>query len=402
MNRLLLPVSLLLIVSGVAWSGPLIVENPQHPRDGACEIVLKEIWRHGGEDSELFFGNVLQVIPAGQGGAYVLDSQLLKVFHLDAQGQLIGTLGGQGEGPGEITNVNSIMNLPDGNLGMGQVLPGVVACLQPDGTPAGKIHIHDREDAGSTFVLFMDGWAQGENLLAIAMRWRMPGASTMVQDMYLRSYDLQGQPLVDFLHKKTEFNLADFVLTEKGYDFVWTRCGVLPGGQAVFVPERDVYAIHVARPDGQLERIIKKEEEPWCRDAHQKEEARLSHAAVASHYGREVRGVVAEKTDPAVTALTVLEDGRLWVRSSQGDRAREPGLLTTLDEFDPEGLFIRNLKLRGPGDPAQDAIHILSGSRLVLVTGAAQAYRREQNTERADSQDDEKPVEVTCYQLVAR
>ena len=396
--KLCLAIALLVLVPSAMFAGPVVIENPSEPRDGVTDLQLEEQWRTGGEDEEVFFGNVLQVLAAPDGGVYVLDSQLLQVFAFTADGQLRATLGGKGDGPGEINNVNSILNLPDGNLGLGQVLPGVVACLQPDGTPVRKIRFKDKEAPDSAFVLFMDGWAFGEDILAIVMRWRMGEQGTMTQDMYLRSCNTDGMHLVDFLHKETTFDLADFRFTEAGYDFVWTRFGVLPDGSACFAPERNRYLIQICHPDGSLERSITRPYTSWKRTSAEVEEARLSHAAIASHYGREVRGVKAEDTEPDITSLAAMADGSLRVRTSRGDRERAAGVLTTVDEFDTQGVFVRQRRLLAAGDPAHDAIHLLSDGRVVVVKGAVEAYRREQNTERAaNALASETPLEVICY-----
>lgn len=372
--------------------------GPALAGDEVSDLPLVERWRAGGDDDEVFFGNVLQVLPAPGGGVYVLDSQLVKVFQLDDGGRLVAVLGGAGEGPGEVANVNSIVSLPDGTLGLGQVLPGVVARLRADGSPAGKIRIRDREDPDSSFVLYLTGQPLGRNLLAGVMRWRMDEQGGMTQDMYLRSYDLDGVPLVDFLHKQTAIDMAAFRFDESGFDFVWNRFGVLPDGNLCFAPERNRYEIRVCRPDGTVLRTVTRPYRSWRRDAAAAEEARLSAAAIASQYGRPVQGVSVEATEPDITALAVLADGRLWVRTSRGDRERPDGVLTVVDEFDAAGRFLAQRRLLAAGDPTRDAVYLLPDGRVVVVTGAVEAYRREQNTERsAAAAAAETPLEVICY-----
>ena len=378
---------------------PELIENPAAPPEGVVDVSLVEQWRAGGDDDEdVFFGNVLQVIATPDGGVYVLDSQLLQVFAFSREGVMDRTLGGRGEGPGEINNVNSILNLPDGNLGIGQVLPGVIACLQPDGTPTGKIRIKDKEAPDSAFVLFMDGWALGPDILAIAMRWRFSEEGKMTQEMYLRSYDTAGDPLVDFLHKQARFDAADFRFTEAGFDFVWTRCGVLPDGNVVFAPERNRFEIEICSPQGTPLRTVTRPYRSVDRTAEEVEDSRLSHAAIASHSGREVRGVEVEKTMPDIVGLAVMDDGTLRVRTSRGDKDRAAGVLTTVDVIDTQGRFVRQERLHAPGDPYRDAIHLLPDGRVVVVKGAVEAYRRDQDTERAaDALETETTLEVICY-----
>jgi regulator of extracellular matrix RemA (YlzA/DUF370 family) len=383
----------------IGWADSQQVVNTESPVDGVWDHPLVEQWRAGGEDDEeVFFGNILQVLPDPDGGLYVLDSQLLQVFAFTADGEFRTILGGRGEGPGEITNVNSIINLPDGNLGLGQVLPGVVACVKPDGTPVTKIQIKDETGSDNSFVLYMDGCALGENILTLVMRWRMGDDGTMTQDMHLRSCNSRGEPLVGFLSKATTFDLTNFRFTEAGYDFVWTRFGVLPDGNVCFVPERNKYEIRICDPGGNILKSITRPYESWQRNSREKEESRLSHAAIASHYGREVRGVEVEDTEADITSLTVMSDGVLRVRTSRGDRERSDGVLTTVDEFDQDGRFVRQQRLLAPGNPDHDAIHMLPDGRVVVVKGAVEAYRREQNTARAeDVLETETTLELICY-----
>jgi hypothetical protein len=363
-------------------------------------VQLEEKWRQGGDEGELFFGNVLQVLPTPAGGVYVLDTQLVQIFQLDAGGQLVAVRGGQGDGPGEVNNINSMVSFPDGRLGLGQVLPGKVVCLDGRGDPVGSIGIRDREDSGSAFVLFMQGWPLADHLLSITMQWRMQREGFMNQEMSLRSYDMQGNPLVDFICKSTEFDLSRFVFTEDGFDFVWNRCVVTPSSEVVFAPNRDEYLLHYCAPDGRLIRKVQHEARLHDRTRLQKEEARRSHAAIASQYGRPVVGVEAAETDPAITGLAVLEEGRIWVRTGRGDRSRPAGVLTTVDELGSRGEFRRRLALLAPGDPARDALHILPDGRVIVVVGAVQAYRRETNTEAEGGVDEETVLEVICYEPV--
>lgn len=279
--------------------GVVLVQGPALAQIQTLE--LQEQWRQGGEDSDLFFGNVLQVLPAPAEGLFVLDTQLMQVFHLDSSGELVRTLGGRGEGPGQVNNINSMVHLADGRLGLGQVLPGAMVCVDGNGDPAGKFRIRDREDSGSAYVLLMNGWTLGDDLLTISMQWHIEETGAMTQDMFLRSYDLQGAPLVDFVSKSIEYDLGHFVFTEAGFDFVWNRCAVTPEGNVVFAPERDRYLIKTCTAGGQQVRTTTRQAEQYRRDGPQREEARRSQAAIAAQYGRPVAGVETENTDPVVT-----------------------------------------------------------------------------------------------------
>jgi len=273
-----------------------------------------------------------------------------------------------------------------------------VASIQPDGTPVTKIRIRDLEAPDSAFVLYMNGCTLGDNILALVMRWGMGNEDAMTQDMYLRSYNLSGDPQVDFLHKATRFDLQNFIFTESGYDFVWTRFGVLPNGNVCFAPERNKYEIKICQPNGTILKTITRPYQSWKRNNKEEDESLLSHSAIASHYGREVRGVKVEKTEADITALAPMNDGSIIVRTSRGDRDRPSGVLATVDEFDKDGIFSRQIRLIAPGDPTRDSVFLLPDGRIVVIKGAIEAYRREQNTaQSADALETETILEVICY-----
>ncbi len=102
------------------------IANPAQPVNGIETRELTELWRAGGENDELFFGNVVQVIGDGAGRVFVLDVQMEQTHMFSPAGDLIATLGGHGEGPGEVNNINSIWRLGDDQLAQAQVMPGKV------------------------------------------------------------------------------------------------------------------------------------------------------------------------------------------------------------------------------------------------------------------------------------
>ena len=72
-------------------------------------VQLEEIWRVGGEDDEeILFGVVAFGVLDEEGNMYLLDSQLSQVLVINPEGELIDTLGREGEGPGEMRQPTGI------------------------------------------------------------------------------------------------------------------------------------------------------------------------------------------------------------------------------------------------------------------------------------------------------
>ena len=65
---------------------------------------------------EYLFGNVASIAVDDDGTVHVLDAQAQEVRIFDSAGTHVGTLGGRGEGPGELSRGEAIAVLPDGRL----------------------------------------------------------------------------------------------------------------------------------------------------------------------------------------------------------------------------------------------------------------------------------------------
>ncbi|MCH7549062.1 MAG: DUF1800 family protein [Candidatus Krumholzibacteriota bacterium] len=84
----------------VTRDGVVYIENPESPVE-EVRIELEELWRRGGEDDDILFGRVGQVLSDKSGEIYLLDTQLSEIVVLSASGEYLRTIGREGEGPGE-------------------------------------------------------------------------------------------------------------------------------------------------------------------------------------------------------------------------------------------------------------------------------------------------------------
>ena len=140
------------------WKGEIAVRdgvthvvNPESPVE-EMTVTLKELWRVGGDDEEILFGVISQLLHDDDGNVYALDSQLSEIRVFSASGQLLRSIGREGEGPGEFRNGSDIYMGPGGILGVVQVFPGKIVLLQRDGTPAGNFPLPAAEGGGFQLV----------------------------------------------------------------------------------------------------------------------------------------------------------------------------------------------------------------------------------------------------------
>ena len=71
------------------------------PPGGIESLALRELWRAGGLDEDVIFGEIEQIVAGPEGNLYVLDSQLCQVMVFGPEGEFLRTLSREGEGPGE-------------------------------------------------------------------------------------------------------------------------------------------------------------------------------------------------------------------------------------------------------------------------------------------------------------
>lgn len=381
--------------------GVIYVENEGTPTQGVETIELRELWRIGGEDDEVFFGNPSKVLLGPDGNIYIEDEQLIQVFVYSPDGEFLQTLGREGEGPGEVRSLNDIIFLPDGTLGLGQAFPGRVVRIGLDGTPGSSFPVGVEDPNEGPPCVFVEGVSRKETILIAGMRMAFGEQGSVAQHLFLARYTPEGAERNIYVSKEYPVNFAEFVLDEKGISFVWSCFDADSEGRVYFVPHRDAYEIHVHNPEGELERVITREYESLKRDKEMRAEAELTMEAVALSYNVPLQGVTIEDEEQDIEFMHVAPDNRLWVRTSRGDRQPPPGILTTYDVFDSTGHFQKQIQLKAPGQASRDAIYMLGEDRVAVVTGAIDAYRREHgvSSERLDTDGEPVPLEVIVYAM---
>jgi len=152
--------------------------------------------------------------------------------------------------------------------------------------------------------------------------------------------------------------------------------------------------------------VIHRDYQPIERGEQEYERTRQMYESALTNLPVDYRLVI-ERRAAAVAylqrGLRVRSDGSLWVMSCRGIRDLPPGVLVVFDVFDPKGEFIKQVELRGPGDPLSDGIFFTGEDRVVVVKGymeslAAQFGSGTTVTEEED--ESESYLAVIYYKLV--
>jgi len=406
-------VGLCLILTGVCEAGEetvvngvLKVNNTAQPSDGLVVLELEEMWRHGHDDDELFFGLVVGVRTDESGNIFVLDKARGQVFVINPEGQLIKTLGRPGEGPGEVNNPSDFLLLPDGRVAFVKAMPGRLVTLHGDGAPAGDIHLNEGGPGQKGMVTLASTFMGGGNLVLGCVDQdydSSTGSST--RETVLASYNLSGERLVTYHKRDVNYGFEPFSFSEKKnlkYDIGNVDVG--HDGRVYCATEYDKYRITVFQASGTIDRIIERENEPVKRSpAEYNAIYDLFDAAIKEDipppYDLEVA-----RNEPAICnlqkGLQVAHDGRLWVLPSSGLRHQPEGILQTFDVFSADGHFENQISIPGTGNASSDIFLLAGPDQLVRVMGYMDAVKGRVGSGKGNDDDDlVEPLQVVLYRI---
>lgn len=399
-RKLALALSLVLTLCA-AVTGVLahpVVENPAVPAGGVQRVEPEELFRVGGEDDEIFFGNVGSVRTDGDGNLYLLDSQLSEVHIYSPSGDHLRTIGGEGDGPGEMRNPSDMFLDDAGNVCVLQGFPGKVVRVAPDGTPAGQVS-HSLDGSPGQFNALISGQTYPGGMLLCGIRMVFSGAGQSDNIYFLDRCDDTGLRVVNFHEKTNRINFANLVMDEAASDFPLFRSAVLPDGAVAVAIARNGYEITVFEPDGAIRHVIHREYEPLQRTAEDKARQTRVQKAIGANFPSPPQSIEIEETEPDIGRIFAMDDGTLWVSTSRGDRQPPEGCWTVLDVFDSGGRFIRQVALVGPHDSSRDGLLLLPDGRAVVIVGSLDAWLNQMGAVADEAAEEADPLEVICYRI---
>jgi len=387
------------IVCGTSGAEPATVANGADPQQGRETAQLTELWRAGGDDDEIFFGSVASIHTDDQGNLLLLDSQLSEVQVFSPEGEFLRTVCGEGDGPGEVRRPNDMFIMADGTICVLQGFPGRIVKLNADGTPAGEANYSQGETGSGQFAVLNRGFDLPGGMLLVGIRMSFSGTGASNQTYFLSRCSNEGNEETALVEKENAINYNDFELTEEGLDFVWSRVAVGPEGNIYVAPGRDTYEIQVMTSDGDMIRTITRQYKQAPRNSQEKKTAYKIIEAVGAYYPTPPRRIATEETAPAIAALWVTSDGRLWVQPGDADKSVPEGSWLVLDVFTPNGQFEKQVALPGSYNAQQDALFLQPDGTILVVVGALEAFLNQQavSSEEDGGESEAQPLEVICY-----
>ena len=365
------------------------VDGPSHPAES---LELEELWRAGGEDGEIIFGRISDVIRHANGEFYVLDNQLCQVEVFDPTGEHLRTLSRQGDGPGEVRQPIGLAFLPDDLIGVGAGYPGKMVTLDLEGTPVStRYPIGEPSDGNIGVMISMR--TGGGVLAATGGRLVFEGPDKSYTERFLAVSDAQGGEFTRILQRKTPMDPTGLNWDEEA-DYYFDRWWELGPDGLIYVPmERDKYEVSVFDRSGALQFAFGRDLECRRRTNEDKDEA----SPIINLAGGAERSAwkVCDRDEAVARIMVNPDDGNVWVLTPHGANDQPEGVLETWDVFGPRGDYLKQVAVPNLSDIQDGAAFLVGGGHLVVIRGTGSSFHGQEE----DLEDDGEvePLEVICY-----
>jgi hypothetical protein len=380
---------------------PAAVVPPLHidddgPLMDAKSLELDELWRVGGEDEDVIFGRITDVIRHPNGDIYVLDNQVCQVVVISDEGEHLRDLSRQGDGPGEIRQPTGIVLLPDDMLGIGVGFPGKMVVLKLDGTPVTTQYPIGDPAEGNVGVLISLRYAGGV-LVASGGRivFEEQGNSHSLRFLSVSEPGLDG--FTRILEKNTPFDPTGRRFVEIDNYYIDGSWALGPEGN-IFAPmERNAYEISVFDKTGELQYVFGRRYEPRMRTRDDKDAVSplINPGGDPGNRDWDI-----DDHDQCVSRIMINpDDHTVWVLTPHGSNDQPEVILETWDVFGVEGQYLQQVSIPLGHEMNDGTCYLVGGNRLVVVKGTGSAFNNDGGPDEGEEESEVEPLEVICYEM---
>jgi hypothetical protein len=338
------------------------VLNPETPILPEVVWQTEEIWRRGGADDSVLFGEISGVEVTPDGKTYVLDRQLEQVHVISADGKDSRSIGGSGEGPGEFRRPSGFGVFSDGTVCVLQSMPGRAVLLSGDGTAIGEHQIP--EDDGGVHPYLNGGSVALDQLVLYTAELQRGMDFFALKTSFVR-INREGEVVAPYWERTQREELASTKFDEKAdASPVWA---VGPDGRFYISVDWDGYLVYAHGPGGHLDYCIERDYSPRARTSR---DAEVIERKI--HSGEMSAETRISETSRDIVQIVPRRDGAVWVLSIRGEKDVAVGTIGTFDAFDKDGRFVQQVTLHRDGyRPGVDAFYVV-GDRIYVVTNAGE------------------------------
>jgi hypothetical protein len=302
-------------------------------------VTFEEELSIGGEEYDMLSRPMLFIVDK-EGSIFISDmqDQAIKVF--DSNGDFIKTIGRQGEGPGEFSNLGRMTFLPDGRLVVTDSRANRISLFDSEGTYLGSHHWTER--LGRLYcatdmdcVMTMYTFEEGKDPLA-------------GRKLFVKKFDFEGNEILAFGEFRTE-EMKIHTESTSGGGSMMVGISVPHSPHSIFIADQvrqrlyhcvnNEYMIEVFDHDG---KVIRRFDRPYEPLPFTGEDAKKFRSRYDNSRQEGLKKMVQGMSMPAVKTITpqmrVDDVGNIWVETYE-QREEEDRVFTAYDIYNPDGLY---------------------------------------------------------------
>lgn len=328
-------------------------------------VTLKEQWRLSDTADSLLIGDIIDAASDAAGNVFLLDFKLQSVAVIGSQGELLRTIGGPGDGPGETRMASRLFIEPDGRVGLLDAMSSQLVWFDASGRPLSAGHLRLNADGSGALLTYDARRCVGGYVAAFMVRDETQ-RSRAFQVALVRVPDDGAAPVILYrAADKAASAMGTQVAEVDTYNFVYNTWDVDGAGSVYLAPDRDRPRVLVLPAGGGEPAEIKLVTGRRKRTAAEK--ARVAARFTKQGGGKEWQ--IAD-ADQFVDHLWCDELGRVWVHTPSPEPAVGAGVFVSYDVYTAAGEYLQRVELRGPDDARRDNWFLLPGRRVVVVRNA--------------------------------
>jgi len=362
------------------------------PVQGVRPLDLRELWRVGGEDDEVIFGDIAELKVHGDGNLYILDHQLCHVVVISPDGEYLRDISREGDGPGELRQPTGLIFLSDDIMGIGAGFPAKLVTLRTDGTPIDTHYPCGAPAEGNVAVMIRVEY-EDSVLAATGGRIVFAADGRSHTERFMSISDAGCETFRYILETDTPFDPTGLSYVETEHYYIDGSWELGTGGRIYAAMKRDAYEISEFDTSGELVRIFGRRYEPRKRTSEEKGRVR----PLINNGGPVNPDWTIADHDPCVARIMVdPDDDTIWVLTPHGHEDQPEGILETWDVFAPDGVYLRQVPIPLGHEMSDGTCTLVGGGRLVVVRGTGSDV----DTGEDDGHGEVEPLEVICYGIL--
>ncbi len=366
------------------------------PAEGVVPLELTELWRVGGEEGELIFGRITDVIRHPDGNIYVLDNQLCQVTVLSPDGEYLKTISREGDGPGELRQPMALTFLADDILAVGMGFPGKLVSLNLDGDPLNSTFPIGEPAEGNIGVMMSSRFRDG---YLVSSGGRIVFGDQQTNSYTERFLTVGTGDLTEFhriLETTTPVDPTGQRYTETDNYYIDMRWTLDAEGRIYAPMTRDSYEVSVFDLQGNLVRVFGRKYKPRKRTNDEKDDV----GPTINVAGRpEARDWNIDDHDECIVRVQYNDDDQtVWVLTPHGN-SQEGKVMEAWDVFSTDGRYLRQVQVLLGDEIVDGNVHLMGDGVLVVVRGTASSFDGDDEEEEEDDDTEVEPLEVICYRI---